>query len=176
MQSQTHTHTHLTADGTNAQTLTLLSPGDLIFLWLGTALFLPDKIHNFYLMLRPGRAFWRTLADVAVSHFRSTEDANYPLETLVERPLKCTCSLSFDMRLLSLSLSLSRVLSLSSHLSVSIIHFCLLIRPFFSVFMMPYVVYLICYFSFSLLTDTHTCKHVYTNNPLLFRGWHERQI
>lgn len=52
------------------------------FLWLSTALPLPDKIHNFYLMVQSAWAFWRTLPEIDVSHFRSTEDANYPLETL----------------------------------------------------------------------------------------------
>lgn len=46
------------------------------------ALPLPDKIHNFYLMVQSAWAFWRTLSEIDVSHFRSTEDANYPLETL----------------------------------------------------------------------------------------------
>ncbi len=51
-------------------------------LWLSIAQPLPDKIHNFYLMVQSGWAFWRTLPEIDGSHFRSTEDANYPLGTL----------------------------------------------------------------------------------------------
>lgn len=64
-------------------------------LWLSTALPLPDKIHNFYLMVQSGWAFWRTLPEIDVSHFRSTEDANYPLETL----WGCWCNTRFPSSL-----------------------------------------------------------------------------
>ena len=71
-------------------------------LWLSMALPLPDKIHNFYLMVQSAWAFWRTLPEIDVSHFRSTEDANYPLET----PLRRLMQLSLPV-LLQFCLALS---------------------------------------------------------------------
>lgn len=56
-----------------------LSLGDLIFFVAQYSPAPSRQIHNFYLMVQSGWAFGRTLREIDVSHFRSTEDALWKL-------------------------------------------------------------------------------------------------
>lgn len=102
-----------------------LSLCDLISLWLSTALPLPDKIHNFYLMVQSGWAFGTTLREIDVSfqvHWGRQLPFGNSLRILVQYWLSIfvrlflSCSLSFSYRVASLC-SVPLQLFQSSHSS-----------------------------------------------------------